>query len=162
METGFIANNYLLNQIEVQGQNMRHFLIFCVTAGTTDTISKFSGGHLDQVWSVLPALELLPFSCSHRRPAAWTVEGGQLQSGQNVSNWMRQTYMQVMYLGYKLQGGEDMSLNLSMMRDGMEVSHETHSGTLNSHPSNHKVSITYCMSTIYEWKRIPFNYILTV
>ena len=58
--------------------------------------------------------------------------------------------MQVMYPGYKLQGGEDMSLNLSMMRDGMEVSHETHSGTLNSHPSNHKVSITYCMSRLYE------------
>ena len=62
--------------------------------------------------------------------------------------------MQVMYLGYKLQGGEDMSLNLSMMRDGMEVSHETHSGTLNSHPSNHKVSMS-SMSRLYELSYLP-------
>ena len=43
---------------------------------------------LDQVCSILPALELLPLYCSRRRQkdVMWTVEGEQLQRRQSGSN----------------------------------------------------------------------------
>ena len=41
---------------------------------------------LDQIWSILPALEWLPLDCSRAVWTAWTVEGEQFQYRQNEPN----------------------------------------------------------------------------
>ena len=61
---------------------------------------RFEGWlNLDQVWSILPVLELLPLDCSRRRqkdecswsllPAAWTVEGSNSNAGKMDQTWPR-------------------------------------------------------------------------
>ena len=49
---------------------------------------NFAGCVVDQVWSFLPAFELLLFDWSRQRPKARSVEGEQLQCSQNGSNFI--------------------------------------------------------------------------